>query len=51
MGKPTGFMEITRMENPYRDEASRLRDFEDLHIPQPADARRARRAPAPTLPR
>ena len=41
MGKPTGFMEITRMENPYRDEEARLRDFEDLHIPQPIDARRA----------
>ena len=32
MGKPTGFMEIARVENPYRDEATRLRDFEDLHI-------------------
>lgn len=41
MGKPTGFMEVTRLENPYRDEAVRLRDFEDLHIAQPVDARRA----------
>ena len=41
MGKPTGFMEIARVENPYRDEAARLRDFEGLHIPQPTDARRA----------
>ncbi len=41
MGKPTGFMEVARAENPYRDEAARLRDFEELHIPQPADARRA----------
>ena len=41
MGKPTGYMEIARVENPYRDEATRLRDFEDLHIPQPIDARRA----------
>ena len=41
MGKATGFMEIARMENPYRDEEARLHDFEDLHIPQPADARRA----------
>ncbi len=41
MGKPTGFMEVARVENPYRDEATRLRDFEDLHIPQPIDARRA----------
>ena len=41
MGKPTGFMETTRVENPYRDEEARLRDFEDLHVPQPAVARRA----------
>jgi len=41
MGKPTGFMEIARAENPYRSEAARLHDFEDLHIHQPADARRA----------
>ena len=34
-------MEVARVENPYRDEATRLRDFEDLHIPQPIDARRA----------
>jgi len=41
MGKPTGFMEITRMENPYRDEATRLLDFEDLHISQSTEARHA----------
>ena len=41
MGKPTGFMEVPRAENPYRNEATRLRDFEDLHIPQPAGARHA----------
>ena len=41
MGKPTGFMEVARAENPYRSEAARLCDFEALHIPQPADARRA----------
>ncbi len=41
MGKTTGFMEYTRVENPYRDEAARIGDFEDLHIPQPTDARRA----------
>ena len=34
MGKATGFMEYTRVENPYRDEAARIGDFEDLHIPQ-----------------
>ena len=41
MGKPTGFMEVARMENPYRNEATRLQDFEDLHVSQPIDARRA----------
>lgn len=41
MGKPTGFMEITRMENPYRDEVTRLLDFEDLHISQSTEARHA----------
>ena len=41
MGKPTGFMEIARMENPYRDEEVRLCDFEDLHIPQSTEARHA----------
>ncbi|MBR3504493.1 MAG: glutamate synthase subunit beta [Clostridia bacterium] len=41
MGKATGFMEIARVENPYRDAEARLRDFEDLHTAQPADARRA----------
>ena len=41
MGKPTGFMEVARAENPYRDEATRLLDFDDLHIPQPVEARRA----------
>ena len=41
MGKPTGFMEITRMENPYRDEATRLLDFEDLHIFQSTKSRHA----------
>ena len=41
MGKPTGFMEVPRVENPYRSEGTRLCDFEDLHIPQPTEARRA----------
>ena len=40
MGKPTGFLEYTRQENPYREAEQRLRDFDDLHIAQPADARR-----------
>ena len=41
MGKPTGFMEVARVENPYRDEATRLLDFEYLHVPQPIDVRHA----------
>ncbi|MBR0367543.1 MAG: glutamate synthase subunit beta [Clostridia bacterium] len=41
MGKPTGFLEIARIENPYRNEDIRLRDFEDLHAAQPVEARRA----------
>ena len=41
MGKVTGFMEIERMENPLREEELRLRDFDDLHVSQPAEARRA----------
>ena len=41
MGKPTGFMEVARVENPYRDAAARLGDFEDLHIPQSKEARHA----------
>ena len=41
MGKPTGFMEVARAENPYRNAAARLGDFDDLHIPQPTEVRRA----------
>ena len=41
MGKATGFLEYSRIENPYRSEEKRLGDFEDLHVAQPADARRA----------
>ena len=41
MGKATGFLEIARIENPYRDAEERLRDYEDLHVAQPAEARRA----------
>ena len=41
MGKATGFMEIARVENPYRDAEVRLHDFEDLHMAQPVEARRA----------
>ena len=41
MGKTTGFLEIARIENPYRSAETRLCDFEDLHLSQPMDARRA----------
>ena len=41
MGKATGFMEIARVENPYRNAEARLCDFEDLHLAQPTDVRRA----------
>ena len=40
MGKATGFLEAERTENPYRDPLERLKDFEDLHIQQPEEARR-----------
>ena len=39
MGTATGFMEYSRRENPFRDVAERLSDYEDLHTPQPADER------------
>ena len=32
MGKPTGFLEFSRRENPFRDERTRLCDYEDLHV-------------------
>ncbi len=40
MGSATGFLDTERKENPFRKEAERLADFEDLHVPQPAEARR-----------
>lgn len=40
MGKTSGFMEYPRVENPYRDARSRLRDYDDLHESQPEDIRR-----------
>ena len=39
MGSPTGFMDTVRVEDPFRSEAERLKDFEDLHIPQGCEAR------------
>ena len=41
MGSTTGFLDTARAENPFRDEAVRLGDYEDLHIAQPAEARYA----------
>ena len=40
MGKATGFLEYQRVENPYRAEQARLRDFDDLQLPQPEAQRR-----------
>ena len=39
MGSATGFLDTVRIENPFRNEAERLCDFEDLHVPQPCEAR------------
>lgn len=44
MGKTTGFIEIPRVENPYRPAQARLKDFDALHIPQPPSARREQAA-------
>ena len=41
MGSATGFLDTERRENPFRAEAERLGDFEDLHCPQPCGARHA----------
>ena len=40
MGKATGFLEVPRVENPYRGEAERLGDFADLHAHLKPAARR-----------
>ena len=44
MGKATGFLEYARVENPYREELVRLRDFEELHTSQPAEVRQCQAA-------
>ncbi len=41
MGSITGFLDTARTENPLREEAARLGDYEDLHIPNPEEVRRA----------
>ena len=40
MGKATGFLEYSRVEEPFRPEAERLKDFAYLHAALPAQARR-----------
>ncbi len=40
MGKSTGFMEVPRVENPYRGEDARLQDFDELHAVQDTGVRR-----------
>ena len=44
MGKPTGFIDYPRAEDPLRDPEARLRDFDGLHARQPAEARREQAA-------
>lgn len=44
MGKATGFMEYSRVENPFRPENERLRDFDDLHQPLSEEKRREQAA-------
>ena len=39
MGSATGFLDTLRIENPFRDEETRLGDFEDLHMPNPPKVR------------
>ena len=44
MGKATGFLEYARVEEPFRPEAERLKDFSYLHAALPAQARRQQAA-------
>ncbi|MBQ8974054.1 MAG: glutamate synthase subunit beta [Clostridia bacterium] len=39
MGKPTGYLEYRRVENPFRAELDRLRDYNDLHEALPTQLR------------
>ena len=39
MGKPTGFMEYARREDAVRDPAQRVQDWEEFHLPLPAELR------------
>ena len=40
MGNPTGFLEIARAENPWREEEARLGDFDEMHFSLPVQERR-----------
>lgn len=40
MGKPTGFMEYARIADTSREPAERVRDWEDIHVPQSEAVRR-----------
>ena len=44
MGKATGFLEYSRVEEPFRPEMERLKDFSYLHAALPAQARREQAA-------
>ena len=44
MGKATGFLEYSRVEEPFRPEAERLKDFAYLHAALPVQARREQAA-------
>ena len=44
MGKATGFLEYARVEEPFRPEMERLKDFSYLHAALPAQARRQQAA-------
>jgi glutamate synthase (NADPH/NADH) small chain len=37
MGKPTGFLEITRAKQPYRPVEERIRDWKQVMLPHPTD--------------
>ena len=39
MAKPTGFMEYTRKETPYRDPLERIKDWNEFSIPLPEETR------------
>ena len=44
MGKATGFLEYSRVEEPFRPEMERLKDFACLHETLPTQARRQQAA-------